>query len=276
MNNDLIRSLLVLADVVEARDPYTGGHVWRVSQFAKLLAIKSGLSEKEAVQVSLGGYLHDLGKVGIPDDILRKEGRLTEDEYAIMKTHPIIGEKLIAAHPLSALVRRPILEHHERLNGNGYPRGLSKKEIAFSSQIIGVVDMLDALTSARPYRRELPLSTAFEIMNKGKGTDFAPSLLEHLEVLGEEGDLSHIIGHSASGIPMLECAACGPVIAVPKTPRTGDTVFCRACGGKFILHQLEDSFESENVGEAVSQLELQAETNTAAIDELMKEFAGKF
>ncbi|MCI0555103.1 MAG: HD domain-containing protein [Anaerolineae bacterium] len=125
MNNELIKSLLVMANVVEARDPYTGGHLWRVSQFAKLLSIKAGLSEVEAIQISLGGYLHDLGKVGIPDAILRKPDRLTEQEIEIIKTHPLIGGKLINAHPLSSLVCSPILEHHERLDGKGYPCGLS-------------------------------------------------------------------------------------------------------------------------------------------------------
>lgn len=276
MNDALIKSLLVLADVVEARDPYTGGHIWRVSQFSKLLAVKLGLPEKEAVQISLGGYLHDLGKVAIPDHILRKKGKLTDDEYAIIKTHPTVGKDLIAAHPLSALVLHPIAEHHERLDGNGYPNGLTADQISLAAKIIGVVDVLDALTSARPYRKEMPLAKAFAILEDGSGTHFDPNLLGHLQQLGEEGDLSHIIGHSASGIPMLECPSCGPVIAVPRTARTGDNVFCRACGGKFILHQLNDTFEPEMVGKAVSQLELQAASNTAAIDDLMKDFAGKF
>lgn len=276
MKNELIKSLLVLADVVEARDPYTGGHIWRVSQFSKLLAVKIGLPEKEAVQISLGGYLHDLGKVAIPDHILRKEGKLTDDEYAIIKTHPTIGKELIAPHPLSELVSRPIVEHHERLDGKGYPNGLTGTEISLSAKIIGTVDVLDALTSARPYRREMPLDRAFQILEEGSGTHFDPNLLGHLEQLGEEGDLSHVIGHSAAGIPLVECPACGPVIAVPRTARTGDVVFCRACGGKFILHQLEDGFEPEKVGKAVSQLELQSEVNTSAIDDLMKDFAGKF
>lgn len=273
MKDDLIKSLLVLADIVEARDPYTGGHIWRVSQFSKLLAIKIGLPEKEAVQISLGGYLHDLGKIGIPDHILRKEGKLTEDEYAMIKTHPTIGKNLIAAHPLSELVVRPIVEHHERLDGLGYPHGLTINEISLSAKIIGLVDVLDALTSARPYRREMPLDKAFAILDEGNGTHFAPGLLAHLRQLGEENDLSHIIGHSTEGIPLVECPVCGPVIAVQRTARTGDNVFCRACGGKFILHQRGDSFEAQKVGRAMSQVDLQANTNMAAIDELMKDFA---
>ncbi len=276
MNDALIKSMLVLADVVEARDPYTGGHIWRVSQFAKLLAIKIGLPEKEAVQISLGGYLHDLGKVAIPDHILRKESRLSDDEYAIIKTHPTVGKKLIEAHPLADLVVNAIAEHHERLDGQGYPSALTASQISLTAKIISLVDVLDALTSARPYRREMPLPKAFSILDEGSGTHFDPELLGHLEQLGEEGDLSHIIGHSAEGIPLVECPSCGPVIAVPRTARTGDNVFCRACGGKFILHQLNDGFVPQRVGKAFSAVDLQHHTETAAIDELMRDFAGKF
>ncbi len=276
MKDQLIKSLLVFADVVEARDPYTGGHIWRVSQFSKLLAIKIGLSEKEAIQISLGGYLHDLGKIGIPDDILRKKGKLTDEEYAIIKTHPLIGKRLINAHPLSELVCRPIVEHHERMDGKGYPYGLTEDEISLPSKIIGIVDVLDALTSVRPYRRELSLEKAFQILDEGSGTHFAPNLLGHLEALAQDGDISHIIGHSAEGIPLVTCPTCGPVITVPRTARTGDVVFCRACGGKFILHQIQDEFEPEVIGMTKNPVELQVQTNTAALDDLLKDFEGKF
>lgn len=276
MTDALIKSLLVLADVVEARDPYTGGHIWRVSQFSKLVAIKMGLSEKEAVQISLGGYLHDLGKIGIPDQILLKPGKLTEEEYAIIKTHPIIGMNLICPHPLSNLVYKPIVEHHERLDGKGYPHGLHEGEIALSSRIIGIVDALDAMTSTRPYRRELGLNKAMQILTEGGGTQFDPAMIDHIYELGRDGDLSHIIGHSAEGIPLITCPVCGPVIAVQRTARTGDSVFCRACKGKFILHQKDDSFDIEMVGKTDNPIELQTELNASAVDDLMRDFEGKF
>jgi len=106
MNIDkpLLKSLLIMADIIEARDPYTGGHVWRVSQFAKLLATKIGLLEEEVIKISVAAYLHDLGKVGIPDDILRKTNALTDAEYAIVKTHPSVGSKLLGGHPLAESV----------------------------------------------------------------------------------------------------------------------------------------------------------------------------
>lgn len=276
MINPLIKSLLVLAEIVEARDPYTGGHLWRVSQFAKLLAIKMGLSETEAVHVILGGYVHDLGKIGIPEEILLKEGKLSEAEYSLIKTHPLIGKKLIDEHPLSELVSNVIMEHHERVNGGGYPRGLSGEEISPAAKIVAIVDMLDALTSPRPYRRELPLVRALPILEMEAETYFDSIAIDHIRELGRGGYLSQIIGHSAHEIPMVTCPTCGPVIVVQRTARSGDIVFCRACKGELSLHQKDESFEAEMHGKTNNLVNLQIEINSAGLDDLMKEFKGKF
>lgn len=248
MNSDLIKSLLVMADVVEARDPYTGGHLWRVSQFAKLLSIKAGLAEVEAIQISLGGYLHDLGKVGIPDSILKNPGKLTEQEFEIVKTHPQIGSGMINAHPLSSLVCSPILEHHERLDGKGYPCGLSGDQISLSSRIVGISDALDAMTSTRSYRKALTLETALQILEQGSGTQFDTILVSHMYELGRAGDLAHIIGHSADGIPLVICPHCGPVLAIPRSTRDGDVVYCRACHSELTLHKDGNTFLAETTG----------------------------
>jgi len=276
MINALIKSLLVLADVVEARDPYTGGHIWRVSQFAKLLAVKMGLPETEALKISLGGYLHDLGKIAIPDGILLKQGGLSDAEYAVIKTHPLIGKKLIDPHPLSKMVSRAIAEHHEREDGNGYPHGLHGDEISLAAKIVGVADALDALTSPRPYRREMPLEKALQTLEKWKNSHFDKELINHICELGRKGDLSHIIGHSADEILLATCPVCGPVIAVQRTARTGDTVFCRACNGQLTLHQKDESFESELHGTTDDPFDLQAKVNSAALNDLMNQFQGKF
>lgn len=271
MDTALLKSLLLLADIIEARDPYTGGHVWRVSQISKLLAIKVGLTEVEALQISLGGYLHDLGKIGIPDAILLKSGKLTEQEFEIIKTHPLIGMKLIAEHPLSALVCGPIVEHHERPDGNGYPNGLSGDQISLPSRIVAIADALDAMTSTRPYRKGLPPDRVLAIIEQGVGTQFDTSLVGHLSELERAGDLGHVIGHSAEGIPVVTCPTCGPIIAIPRTARDGDVVFCRACTGKLVLHKAGDTFDAELAGRAESAFDLQARPNDAAIDDLVKQ-----
>jgi len=102
---DLLTSLLVMAWMVEARDPYTGGHLWRVSRFARLLAADAGLREADVARIAVGGFLHDLGKISVPDQILGKQDRLTDQEYDVIKIHPEIGWRLLAGHPLAALGR---------------------------------------------------------------------------------------------------------------------------------------------------------------------------
>jgi hypothetical protein len=270
MKKALLKSLLILADIVEARDPYTGGHLWRVSQFAKVLAVKAGLTEVEAIQIGLGGYLHDLGKIGIPDIILLKPGKLAKQEFDIIKTHPLIGEKLINEHPLSGLVSIPIVQHHERLDGKGYPYGLAEDQISIQARIVGISDALDAMTSARPYRKALTQETALELLEYGAGSQFDPMLIGHICDLGRAGDLSHIMGHSAESIPLVTCPTCGPVIAVPRTARDGDVVFCRACTGELTLHKTADSFDAELTGMTRDAFDLQAYPNDVAIEDLMR------
>ena len=126
---DLLKSLYVMASLVEARDPYTGGHLWRVSQFSHLTARDCGLGETDAARIALGGFLHDLGKVGVPDAILNKPDRLTAAEYDVIKTHPEIGSRLLSGHPLAEMVRAAVLSHHETPDGNGYPQRLSATAI---------------------------------------------------------------------------------------------------------------------------------------------------
>ena len=145
--------ILSLALTVEARDKYTEGHCDRLAQYAVALGQKLGLSKDELSTLRRGGLLHDLGKIGIPDAILLKPGRLTHDEYELVKQHTIIGERLCMGLRSLAAVRPIIRHHHERLNGSGYPDGLKGDDISVLAHIIGIVDGYDAMTTARPYRR---------------------------------------------------------------------------------------------------------------------------
>lgn len=269
MHKKLLKSLLILAEIVEARDPYTGGHLWRVSQYSKLLAVKIGLSTVDSIQISLGAYIHDLGKVGIPDKILLKTDSLTPSEFDMIKTHPQIGKDLIEEHPLCTLVSQPIFEHHERPDGKGYPQGLAGDEISLQSLIVGICDAFDAITSVRPYRQGKTIEHGLEILKSGSSSQFESSLVQHIVDLGKAGDLSHIHNHSAEGIPSVICPTCGPIIAVPHTAREGDVVFCRACTGKLILHKNKDTFETEMVGKANNLSHLKPVPNMSAIDELL-------
>ena len=148
-------AFMTLALTIEARDPMTNGHCERLARHAVALGKALGLQETELEALHRGGYLHDVGKVGIPDAVLLKRGPLTPDEFELMKKHPDIGDSLCA--PLQSLRSvRPIIRcHHERLDGSGYPQGLKGGEVPLLAQIVGIADVFDALTSPRPYRPAL-------------------------------------------------------------------------------------------------------------------------
>ena len=267
----LLKSLLVMASVVEARDTYTGGHLWRVSQFANLLATKAGLSPNEVSQVALGGFLHDLGKVGVPDAILIKPGKLTEQEYDIIKTHPVIGAHLICEHPLGELAHDPIRHHHERMNGKGYPDGLRGNAISIDARIISIVDAFDAMTSTRSYRKGMPIDIALTKLDQGRDHQFDGSLVDHFLELGQNGAVKHIVGHCDEDTPMVNCPKCGPVMAVPKSAKDGDCVFCRPCTGEFRLHRSGNTFVAELTGKIGNAEELKPEADTDPIDDFVKQ-----
>lgn len=224
-----LASLLSLAWVVEARDPYTGGHLWRVSRYAALLAQEAGMPAPQADIVMIGGFLHDLGKIAVPDAILRKADRLTDEEYEVIKTHPAVGRNLLAPHPFGALVMDAIYAHHERPDGKGYPRGLAGEAIPAMSAIVGICDAFDAMTSARPYRKAMTVEAALGVLRANLGTQFHGEYGERFLQLDRDDRLRHIVGHSDEGIPLRHCIACGPTIVVRSDTRAGTSVFCPAC-----------------------------------------------
>jgi putative two-component system response regulator len=144
--------IMSLALVIEARDAYTDGHCQRLAAYATTFGTALNLSEEELAALFRGGYLHDIGKVGIPDAILLKPGRLSVGEYAQIKDHTVIGDRLCGELRSLRQVRPIVRHHHERLDGSGYPDGLKGDDIPLLAQIMGIVDVYDAITTARPYK----------------------------------------------------------------------------------------------------------------------------
>lgn len=231
----LLASLLAMAWVVEARDPYTGGHLWRVARYAALLCERAGAPASQAARVCIGGFLHDLGKVGVPDAILRKPAALSEQEFDIIRTHPAVGARLLAGHPLSDWVFDAVLMHHERPDGRGYPGGLSDADIPYAPRVIGICDAFDAMTSTRPYRPGLPVEQALEVVSSQLGRQFDQALGRQFLALGADGLLNHIAGHSDDGIPLQHCLTCGPTLVMRREQACGDVLFCRNCGAEYRL-----------------------------------------
>jgi putative two-component system response regulator len=158
--------LLALATTIEARDPYTLDHCQRLARYATEFGRRLGLPGEDLRTLAIGGLLHDLGKIAVPDAVLTKPGPLTPDERAVMQRHPIVGDKLCA--PLSSLEAvRPIVRHHHELSdGSGYPDHLAGDDIPLLAEIMGIVDVFDALTTDRPYRRALSVANACAILQR--------------------------------------------------------------------------------------------------------------
>jgi HD-GYP domain-containing protein (c-di-GMP phosphodiesterase class II) len=168
-------TLRAVADAVEAKDAYTRAHSRRVARYAAALASELRMGSRAAKEIRFGGLLHDVGKIGVPDTVLRKTGPLGEREWRRVRRHPIIGEHilgpLLRAHPrILAAVRW----HHERFDGSGFPDGLRGEEIPFEARIVAVVDAYDAMTTERPYRGALPMRSAVRELRRGSGTQFDP------------------------------------------------------------------------------------------------------
>lgn len=267
----LLKSLFAMASMVEARDPYTGGHLWRVSQYSRMLAEAGNLAPSEVARIALGGFLHDLGKIGVPDAILNKRDMLNDEEYALIKTHPEVGNRILNDHPLADLVRSAVLSHHEMPNGRGYPNGLSGAAISTDASIVGICDAFDAMTTTRPYRKGIPMQEALEIIEVNLDEQFHKTWGEHFIQLGLDGRLDHIIGHSDVGIPVQECPMCGPTIVISRRHLNGDHVYCRACGAEARLKRESSQLSITPTGNKGNSSNLEPEIDNSLLNELVLE-----
>jgi len=268
---DLLHTLYSMAFLVEARDPYTGGHLWRVSQFSVRLALACGFSKQQAVIAGLGGFMHDLGKVGVPDSILNNKGKLSDNEYAVMKTHPNLGAQVLQGHPLAPLAMEAVLGHHERIDGRGYPAGLNGSTMSNAAKIVGLADAFDAMTSTRPYRKGMALEAAIEQLAINLDTQFDRSFGLNFIAQAKAGELDDIIGHSDTGIPMHTCPMCGPVVVVHKHHKTGDAVYCPVCGNGFSTQKQHGELTLEATGKTGAPHDLQANIDHDLLGRLLEE-----
>ncbi|KIX11863.1 response regulator [Dethiosulfatarculus sandiegensis] len=180
-------TIRILSQMVELRDPYTAGHQKRVGELAKEVAGFMGLSEKNRENIKIAGFLHDIGKVACPVEILTKPGRLNEIEFAMIKQHPQVGHDLLNSVDFDWPLAKTVLMHHERLDGSGYPQGLKADEIILEARILSVCDVVEAMASHRPYRPKLGLKKALAEIKKRSGTWFDEDVVEACIRVVEEG-----------------------------------------------------------------------------------------
>ncbi len=174
--SNLVDTLNSLVTTIEAKDPYTCEHSRRVTDYAIALGHLMELSDDEIEMLNFAGMLHDIGKIGVRDEILTKAGRLTADEYMMIKQHPIVGERIVTPLGLVSEERAIIRHHHERYDGNGYPDGLAGERIPLLARIVAVTDAFDAMTTTRSYRHALPVPAALDEMRRCAGTQFDPRI----------------------------------------------------------------------------------------------------
>ena len=184
---------LTLSSAIEARNLETGEHCRQLGFLSERMASVLGLDEQQQMTIRIGGYLHDIGKIGIADAILLKPGRLTGDEMAEMRRHAEIGAGILEVHAAMSDIARIVRHHHERWDGNGYPAALAGTAIPVGGRIIGVADAFNAMTSDRPYRPALPLDRAWAELRANSGSQFDPAIVEVFgQVVDEEGRLRQL------------------------------------------------------------------------------------
>lgn len=178
MRDQTIAAVEAMADMVDSRDPYTGQHSKSVAEHSVRIARQLHLAEAEVELIRLAARVHDLGKIAVPDDVLNKQGRLTDEEFAIMKKHPETGAEILAKFPEYRKGRELVLAHHERIDGRGYPRGVAGDAIPFGARVIAVADSWDAMTSDRPYRQAMDKRVAMAELLRGRGIQWEAQIVD--------------------------------------------------------------------------------------------------
>jgi putative nucleotidyltransferase with HDIG domain len=178
LQQSLEDTVRALASAAEVKDPYTAGHQHRVTQLAVAIAKEMNLPDKKIDAIRVAGILHDVGKLSIPAEILSKPGKLNDVEYNLVKTHPQTGYDILKNVKFLWPIADIVLQHHERLNGSGYPNGLSAKDILLEAKILAVADVVEAMSSHRPYRPALGEGAALEEISKNKDTLYEGEVVE--------------------------------------------------------------------------------------------------
>ena len=178
LSKALSSTIDVLAKTIEVRDPYTAGHQHRVTQLATAIAIEMGLSQHQCDAVHMAGLVHDLGKISVPAEILAKPGRISRQEFELIKQHSQIGHGLLKDVDFDWPLADIVVQHHERLDGSGYPNGLAGDDILLEAKIIAVADVVEAMASHRPYRAALGIDVALKEIADKKGTHFDPDIAD--------------------------------------------------------------------------------------------------
>lgn len=185
----MVAFIQVMESTIAVRDPYTVGHQQRATQVACLIAAEMDLPKQSIEDLNVAGRLHDLGKIGVPGEILSKTGKLTDAEFSVVKSHPQVGCEILKPLKLPQQIAQIILQHHERLDGSGYPQGLKGSEILMEARILAIADVVDSICSHRPYRPSMGLDRALEEIVQFRGTLYdVEAVNAYIRVFAKAGD----------------------------------------------------------------------------------------
>ena len=205
MHDNYMETIDTMRQIVDAKDYYTRGHSDRVSAYAVALAKALGKSDDFVQRVRIAGLFHDVGKLGIPDNILQKPGPLTDEEYDIIKTHPAKGKQIISSLSSFDDILNIVEDHHERIDGKGYPNGLKDDQIPDEAKIISIADTFDAMTSKRTYRNSLTTEQALEELKRCRGTQFDPHMVDtFVDLINSNSDLRKKLDWTFKSLDVLE------------------------------------------------------------------------
>ena len=193
-----------VGDLVDAKDAYTSNHSCKVSQLSELLARALGLPDEEVKEIAYGALLHDVGKIGVPDEVINKPGKLTTDEFARIQQHPVVGGRIVAPLDGSELLLPPVRHHHEHWNGGGYPDGLRGEQIPLAARIVAVADVFESLISDRPYRSRMSIEQALDVLRSEADKKLEPRLVDTFisEVLPRA---THLLAESPAKVAPDDC-----------------------------------------------------------------------
>jgi response regulator RpfG family c-di-GMP phosphodiesterase/pSer/pThr/pTyr-binding forkhead associated (FHA) protein len=239
LNRTYLSMLAVLANAIEARDHYTIGHTWRVARFAQAIARRLGWDEDRVGQIEVGGMLHDIGKIGVPDSILTKPGRLDREELELMELHPQIGARMLRDVPSLHHVLPYVLHHHERWDGKGYPDRLVGDAIPIEARLLAVADTLDAMTSNRPYRPGLDPRVVIEELRQEAGRQFDPAVVEALASAWEAGELTPYLQAGLDEAGDFVCPHCSTFCTPEEAAVERGEMACPICARQLRLY-IED------------------------------------
>ncbi len=244
-NRAYLAMLEVLANAIEARDHYTIGHTWRVTRFAQVVAQRLGWDGEKIEEIEVGGMLHDIGKIGVPDAILRKPGPLGAEEYEQMKLHPSIGARMLRDVGHLQHIIPYVLWHQERWDGHGYPDGLAGDDIPIEARVLAVADSLDAMTSTRPYRRAMEPEAAIGELQRQRGRQFDPEVIDALMAAHDAGELHAYLQVGAREAAAVLCPFCSTYFQPGDEDVAAEHTTCPTCRRELTLREADERMYAE-------------------------------